>query len=244
MMILKQIFTALFLGIVFTGCSNPLLLDRVVYVGTDTPSPFDNPIFADYETYQAALQELDDIDSMRDHELEDLLFADNYETPPEFSPHIDHYMRLKEEFTGDSAIRSNVRVVMTDLENISTEADFIKFKNTDSLEGSSGLCHRMILSSRRPLRLIEIDYTFWILMSSLEERHTLFHELGHCDLDRKHEPDGARSLMVKKHYDLREYLTVQEFYQELFDPEKINNHKAGWVIRFKEYEERYFSRNR
>ena len=242
MIILKRLFLVLFLTIASSGCAELFMIDRVK-ISAD-PSPFDDPIFANYETYQAALEELDDIDPMSDSELENLLFTDNYEIYPEFLPHIDHYEQLKEEFIGDSMIRSNIRFVMTNLENIATEADFIKFKNNRSIKGISGQCRRYILNSRKPLRLIEIDYTFWILNTpSLKNKHTIFHELGHCDLDRGHEPNNASSLMVEERNQLPEYLTIQELYKELFDPEKINSHSDRNVSRFREYEQYYFSNN-
>ena len=243
MIILKRLFLALFLIIHLTGCADLFLSNRTYTYTVDIPSPFDNPIFADYETYQAALQGLDDTESMSNYELEELLFTDNYEIHPEFLPHIDYYKRLKEQFIGDSTIRSNIRFVMTDLGSIPTEADFINFKNERSLKGTSGLCHRIILNSRKPLRLIEIDYTFWVLdTSSLENRHTIFHELGHCDLDRKHEPDNAPSLMIRQTDQVPEYLMIRDLYRELFDPEKRNNDSSN-IRNFKRHEEHYFSNN-
>lgn len=234
--VIKQLLILLSLIIMFNGCADPLLMNRRIYIDT-RPSPFEDPLFTDYETYKTALQELNDIDSMNDNELEDLLFNDDYRIHPEFLPHIDHYKRLKEFFTGKSTIRSNIKFVMADLENIATEADFIKFKTILRLEGTSGECRWQVLDSGMPLRLITIDYTFWNLNFPLQRRETIFHELGHCDLDRKDEPKHTFSLMAKNR--LSNYTT--RFYQELFDPEKINNYEQ--INRFKRYEESYFSNN-
>ena len=81
----------------------------------------------------------------------------------------------------------------------------------------------------------------------------IFHELGHCDLDRKHEPNHTLSLMIKDakteedyvltlflfKYDLLHEDERQRLYEELFDLEKINNNEK--IKKFKKYEELYFS---
>lgn len=224
--------------IVFTGCAEPERYKR------DT-SPFDSPLFVNYETYQATLKELDDIDSMSDDELDDFLFSDDYKIHPEFLSHIAHYQQLKEDFTSESTIRSNVKLVMADLENIATEVDFIEFKNNRELKGIAGRCTRFILNSRRPLRLIQIDYTFWNLYSPLERKRAIFHELGHCDLDRKDEPNYTPSFMAYKSTTLDLFKTgylledrKQKLYQELFDPEKMYNDENPMFVR---YETLYFT---
>ena len=233
--ITKRLFIALFLTIVFTGCAESLVMDRRIHVNTPL-SPFDSTLFTNYETYKTALQELDDINSMSNDELESLLFKDDYRIHPEFLSYIDHYKQIKEFFIGESTIRSNIKFVMADLGNIATEADFIEFKNTSRLKGISGECRWQILDSGMPLRLIMIDYTFWNLGFPQERRGTIFHELGHCDLDRKNEPKHTSSLMAEDR--LSSYIT-QELYQELFDPQKINNYEKA--NRFRRFEEHYFS---
>ena len=222
MIIIRKLLIVSSLSIIFTGCAEFLVTDRIK-IDTDTPNSFDSPLFTDYETYQDALQGLDKIDFMNDDELEDLLFSDDYRIYPEFLPHIDHYKQLKEEFTGKSKIRSNLRFIMTDLGNIATEADFRKFKNTNRLIGVAGQCMKDILDSGRPLRLVMIDYTFWELSFPLEKKGVLFHELGHCDLDRKEEQDGSFSLMGDSEILLKKWHLKQRLYKELFDPEKMNN---------------------
>ena len=242
MIIIRKLLIVSSLSIIFTGCAEFLVTDRIK-IDTDTPNSFDSPLFTDYETYQDALQGLDKIDFMNDDELEDLLFSDDYRIYPEFLSYIDHYKQLKEEFTGESKIRSNIRFIMTDLRNITTEAAFRKFKNTDRLKGIAGQCGKMILSSGIPLRLVTIDYTFWNLSFPSEQRGILFHELGHCDLDRREELEGALSLMGDSGILLKERYLAQRLYEELFDPEKMNNRNTLGTQRFKRYEENYFLDN-
>ncbi len=241
-------FIALFLTTIFAGCGKVPVIGLIDVINrTDTPNPFNNSLFANYETYQSALQELDEVDSMTDTELEDFLFSEDYRVHTEFLPYIDEYEQLKEWFTGESTIRGNIKFVMTDLENIATEADFREFKDTDRLKGIAGECRWKRLDNEKPVRLIKIDYTFWVLSSSLNQMKTIFHELGHCDLDRTDEPDDTPSLMAYKGRIISDFKNDRlpkyrktRLYQELFDFEKMNNNEYDF---FRRYEEDYFSNN-
>ena len=97
-------------------------------------------------------------------------------THPELLPHVERYDRLKREALGEG-VRADVRVVFG--------------RNALGSHRNDG---RSATAWCEPLtRTVFIDRGFWesVAEHALFRESIVFHELGHCDLDRGHDSDLA-----------------------------------------------------
>ena len=94
------------------------------------------------------------------------------ETDPEFSPYIEKYSNLKMQFLG-YPIDANVKVVFS--------YSSLKDTNHNKDARNSGTCDYFT-------RVVFLDRGYWNHHKDNEKlrEDVLFHELGHCDLYRKH----------------------------------------------------------
>ena len=94
------------------------------------------------------------------------------QTDPEFLPYIEKYNTLKMRFIGQS-INPNVKVLFA--------GNPTKRTSHDVTFSFSGICDNFT-------RTVFLDRDFWDYHKNNEEvrESLLFHELGHCDLMRKH----------------------------------------------------------
>lgn len=97
-----------------------------------------------------------------------------FETNPEFFPYIEKYSELKMRFLS-RPIDPDVKVVFS--------SGTLKNTNHDRDARNSGICDPFT-------RVVFLDYGYWNHHRNNEKlrKDTLFHELGHCDLYRKHVP--------------------------------------------------------
>ena len=103
----------------------------------------------------------------------------NSQTDSAFIPLLKKYSDLKKQFTG-LPINSEVKVLFsnnpTALRDVNNNPDIL----------GAGHCNFLT-------RTIFIDRDFWNYFDERVKEAVLFHELGHCDLSRKHEDEVRMS---------------------------------------------------
>lgn len=135
-------------------------------------------------------------------------------THPDFLPYIEKYLSIKKEMTGQREFDYPVKILFyrSDSEvwrQVSRSVQKFDFQGAAST----------IFSNKHIL----INYDAWVTFSQTIRELTIFHELGHADLDRGHEPKGATSIMdplqssFLQDTDINEDPTLkQKLYKELF----------------------------
>lgn len=123
---------------------------------------------------------------------------------PELQPYYDLYIEHKETYTGfGNSAKVNMRFNILPGQYI-------------------GRCWKY----SNGYRLIEIDRLFWSTASEKDREVLIFHELGHCDLNRGHVENS-----IMRPYHLNGYIFSQNetlYLQELFDT--LGLQKASSVI--------------
>ena len=92
---------------------------------------------------------------------------------PELIPYFDRF-----------AEEAGLRGISFDYEDLEYEG-FIQ--NLDALVGRGvlGFCQRIMV--RQPYPTIYVDQDFWLAATDLEKEYVVFHEIGHCFLERDHQ---------------------------------------------------------
>jgi hypothetical protein len=134
---------------------------------------------------------------------------------------IDGFEEYIFDFEDDAAKHGNVQLTITDLiiffkdienENIGTENEKIIL----------GRCY--VSPNRTPI--VHIDPGHWSGLSDTSRKLLVYHELGHCILERKHE-DDVPSIMSAYLLNKFEYEEKEEYFlEELFDSSKFNKFYA------------------
>lgn len=120
-----------------------------------------------------------------------------YFIDPDLQPYVNMYKEHKAYYLGFDSIKV-------------TEIRFGEPRNT-----KLGECTKWRNGSFVVRRRITLDPVVWRWMSEVERRMLVFHELGHCDLDRPH--TVTDSLMVENIFPATQYLSKESYYlQELF----------------------------
>jgi len=102
----------------------------------------------------------------------------------EFEPSVDdRIVPFFERFATEGAIRG----VAFDNEEEQIEA---YVQNISALIGSDVLGYCSPTSVRNPIRTVYFHEDYWNTATDLQREYLVFHELGHCFLDREH-PDPA-----------------------------------------------------
>ena len=108
------------------------------------------------------------------------------ETHPEFLPYIEEYLSIKKEVIDQNEFSYPIKILFY-------RSDSEVWRRVSSL--SRRYLFHGIAACISNSRHILVNYDALIsLPESTKETH-LFHELGHCDLDRKHETKNAQSIM-------------------------------------------------
>ena len=88
----------------------------------------------------------------------------------------------------------------------------IMFMNKTDNKSVVGSCYKLGY-----IRIITIDEVFWRYASPLERELVLFHELGHCVLNRDHCRYSSLSIMYPYLISVRDYAVLRSSYlKELF----------------------------
>ncbi len=105
----------------------------------------------------------------------------NFLTDPQFIPYIQEF----EYFHGSSV--SHVPIGFADLG-----------------EKIAGVCYRTVIDGKILYSYIEINREYWPTISELQKINLIFHELGHCALNRDHvESDSVRICPISfMHYQI------------------------------------------
>ena len=128
----------------------------------------------------------------------------DYPTPCSFLPYIKKYETMK-----NGPIRSDIRFKFEDLIKLNKDQFQWTITIKNLKEKKVGQC--------RKDRIIVIDYTQWEISNSSEKQVLLFHELGHCDLDKEHD-DSQLSIMNSNITDAIRYIRFLDF---------VNNEEAS-----------------
>ena len=142
--------------------------------------------------------DLDNSYEPSDYNEELLFYLENIDS--EFLPYIHKYESLK-----GSSIRDNIRF---------------------AFEHHRYLAGRCIVTLQTiGIRWILIDLSFWHNSSPSERESVIFHELGHCDLNREHENKRSSSIMDSG----QPLLHPQDFlYRELFSKRNTSKTYTQW----------------
>jgi len=99
----------------------------------------------------------------------------NYEPTidPELIPYFDR-------FADEAALRG----VVFDYEEEEYEGFICNIEDILGEDGILGYCQRVMV--RQPYPSIYLDRAFWDAATDLQKEYVVFHELGHCFLDRDH----------------------------------------------------------
>ena len=83
----------------------------------------------------------------------------------------------------------------------------------------AGMCHRISYGGRVVYAYIEIDKEYWGRASELQKINLIFHELGHCALNRDHPPaDSVRMCPTSfMHYQIMSDWCLQEHFNEYME---------------------------
>ena len=137
-------------------------------------------------------------------------------TDPEFLPYIEKYSDLKMQFK-NQPINTNIKVLF------STHP--LKTSDHNSTINFSGYCHFFN-------RVVFIDRDFWQSHKDNEriKEGLLFHELGHCDLDREHfflTENFSSSIQIENfsfmNGDILQSLLLKPFTRSQFPPQANYN---------------------
>ena len=138
-------------------------------------------------------------------------------THPEFLPYIEEYLSVKKEIIGQEELDYPIKILFyrSDSEawrQVSRLADNFNFQG--------------IAFSKPHTKHILINYDAWISLSETKRELIIFHELGHCDLNRRHttsiEPTSIMNVFYTQRLfvqgvDISNNTTLQQdLYQELF----------------------------
>ena len=141
----------------------------------------------------------------------------NANTHPEFLPYIEKYLSIKEEFTGQREFNYPIKILFYRSDS-EVWRQFSRLAQKFTLQGASST----ILSSNH----IVINYDAWMGFSETIKELTIFHELGHADLNRDHTLKNESTSIMNPAYNLRLFsqeininedpTLKQELYEELF----------------------------
>jgi len=132
------------------------------------------------------------------------------------------------EYVLEEAVDSEVLIHLLNFESAATDRDIsidwasygLRVQLTDIETEAVGRC----LTYTDQTRVIELDKTYWMTQDDVQREFVIFHELGHCILDRSHLDEADQqgrcvSLMhssndlCRNNYNAR---TREEFLDELF----------------------------
>ncbi len=108
------------------------------------------------------------------------------ETHSEFLPYIERYLFTKKEITGQEGFDYPVKILFYRSDS-EVWRQFSRLAEKFTLQGTT----YYIPSSKHIL----INYDAWFTRPENVKEMLIFHELGHFDLDRNHEPKEAKSIM-------------------------------------------------
>ena len=134
-------------------------------------------------------------------------------THPEFLPYIEKYLTIKKEITGKEEFDYPIKILFYRSDN----RVWRQVSRLAQRVGFEGVIITLIDS-----RHIVVNYDAWVTLPEMMKEILLFHELGHADLDRRHEEEAVTSLMYTRRsflqkLDLNEDpILRQELYEELF----------------------------
>ena len=137
-------------------------------------------------------------------------------THPEFLPYIEEYLSIKKAFTGQEGFDDPVKILFYRSESeVWRQVSRLATKFT--FQGAASA----VLESKR----VFVNYDAWVTFPETTRELTIFHELGHIDLERGHTPRETASIMnpfytqslFLQGIDINEDPTLkQELYEELF----------------------------
>ena len=140
----------------------------------------------------------------------------NANTHPELLPYIEKYLSIKKDITGQGELDYPIRILFYRSDS-ETWRQVSRLAQKFTFQGAAST----ILTSKHIL----INYDAWVTFPETKKEVYIFHELGHADLNRVHEPKEAKSLMNSyyiqdlslQNIDINEDMSLQqELYEELF----------------------------
>ena len=155
----------------------------------------------------------------------------NANTHSEFLPYIEKYLSIKEEFTGQREFNYPIKILFYRSDS-EVWRQFSRLAQKFTLQGAS---YTILINKH-----IVINYDAWMSFSETTKELTIFHELGHADLNRAHTLNKSTSIMSPA-YNLRLFsqeininedpALKQELHEELFSRTGIleSNYIEGQV---------------
>ena len=151
------------------------------------------------------------------------------ETHSEFLPYIEKYLSIKKEILDQEEFDYPIKILFY-------RSNSEVWRRVSSLSGR--YFFQGMATCVPNTRHIVVNYDAWISLPEITKETHFFHELGHCDLDRVHEPKTAKSLMSifylqqlsLKGVDIhKDPVLKQKVYEEFFSPQRDDSFRRRYI---------------